>query len=535
MASNGIIKNLQITPHRCFYRPGDEVRLLGFIEANAKVAIEIELKIFRGTQFVASQNKLLNLQIGENEFTFLWQPGKENPAGYGVEITAKEQSGAGVLARCQTVFDVLADWTVFPRYGFLSDFSPARKNVDATIQKLNRFHINGLQFYDWLYRHDTLIPPQEDFLDPLGRPLSLKTTKELVTAAHQHGMAAMPYLAVYGASIAFWRAHPEWDLYNEKGAPIDFADGYLGIMNPTQGLGWDAHLLNECNKVLDQISFDGLHIDQYGDPKTGFSQSGEPVDMPRAFADFITAAAAQHPDVPVLINAVGNWPIETLAQTPVAFNYIEIWPPKISYTDVADIVSNARNLSGGKPVVIALYLPANRPVNNRLVDAMIFSAGGTRIELGENGRLLADPYFPKHEEIEEPFSETLRRQIELIIRYEEWISPLIEVSAAPLLHIPHGVMPFFRKTKAGYCLSLVNIDGKQELHWNEEHPAPEIKKAFTVDIELSEEMENVWLVSPDVESISPLALEFVKTSGIVSVQVPKLEIWDVLLFETKKQ
>ena len=168
MALNGIINKLQITPHRCFYRPGDEVRLLGFIDANANAAIEIELKIFRGTQFAASQSKSLDLQTGGNEFTFLWQPGEENPAGYGVEVTAKKQSGTSVLARCQTAFDVLADWTIFPRYGFLSDFSPARENVDATIQNLNRFHINGLQFYDWLYRHDTPHPAAGGFPRPAG-------------------------------------------------------------------------------------------------------------------------------------------------------------------------------------------------------------------------------------------------------------------------------------------------------------------------------------------------------------------------------
>ena len=286
----------------------------------------------------------------------------------------------------------------------------------------------------------------------------------------------MPYLAIYAASAAFWKSHPEWALYDQDQAPIPFGDDFLGIMNPVAGGEWGLHLLAECQNVLEKLPFDGLHIDQYGDPKTAFDRQGQAVDLPKAFADFISSAVRQHPDVPVLFNAVGNWPIKSLAKAPTAFNYIEIWPPKTAYTDLAEIVRNARLLSEEKPVVIALYLPANRPINNRLADAMILSAGGTRIELGENARLLSDPYFPKHEAMDACLSENLRRQIELIIRYADWISPLVSECRLPVDNLPKGIEHFCRKTTKGYSLSLVNLSADQPLHWNEEHDQPAIKR-----------------------------------------------------------
>jgi dextranase len=529
-----IIIHFQATPDRGSYTPGQKVTLSVTAESAQAVQTVLEVKFFRGLELICRQHKDWALLPGENEIKFSFQPGPAAPAGYGVEVELEGQPAAESL-KCQTAFDVLDSWTQFPRYGFLCDFSPARRNSEDTIAILNRFHLNGLQFYDWQYRHDCLVPPQEEFTDPLGRPLSLKSTKDLIVAAHRHGMTAMPYLAIYAASAAFWKSHPHWALYDQDHHLIPFGDDFLGIMNPVAGGDWANHLLGECRQVLEQLPFDGLHIDQYGDPKTGFDDQGWPIDLPQAFADFIHAAVEQHPQVPVLFNAVGNWPIEALAKAPVAFNYIEIWPPKTTYTDVAEIVRNARQLSGQKPVVIALYLPANRPLNNRLADAVIFSAGGTRIELGENGRLLSDPYFPKHEAIDPAFSEQLRRQIELIIRYADWISPLLPESELPPLQGPVGLQYFFRRTAKGYSLSLVNLGGTQPLQWNKAHAQPEPLSNFSIKLGLNEKVARVWLVSPDEESLSPLTLEFAAAENAVEIHIPSLVVWDVLLIETQHE
>jgi dextranase len=533
-STQSTITDFRATPNRGTYTPGEAVTLTVAAESPLAAQVHVEAKFFRGLDLIEQQRKAWRLVAGHNEIQFTFLPGLSNPAGYGVEVQVIEDRPNRSSMVCQTAFDVLSTWTVLPRYGFVCDFSPARKNIAETIETLNRYHLNGLQFYDWQYRHDTLVPPQDDYSDPLGRPLSLRTVRDLIAAAHVHGMKAMPYLAIYAASAAFWKSHPEWALYDQDHRLIPFGDDFLGLMNPVAGGEWSMHLLAECQNVLEKLPFDGLHIDQYGDPKTAFDYQGQPVDLPKAFTDFISNAVRQHPDVPVLFNAVGNWPIESLAKAPTAFNYIEIWPPKTAYTDLAEIVRNARLLSEEKPVVIALYLPANRPINNRLADAMILSAGGTRIELGENARLLSDPYFPKHEAMDACLSENLRRQIELIIRYADWISPLVSESRLPVDNLPKGIEHFFRKTLKGYSLSLVNLSTDQPLRWNEEHGQPEIKRDFTLEIQMDEPLKNIWLVSPDFDSLTPESLEFKLIKDKLVLKIPSLEVWDVILIETMK-
>lgn len=516
-------------PSRGMVKPGEVVRL--FLECGVKTAgrYTFNIELFRGFEPLKSRMEERYLDAGFNRVDFTFTLPNDSPAGYGAEIACTE--GESKPARLATAFDVLKDWTQFPRYGFLCDFSASRKNEEETIQKLARYHINGLQFYDWQYRHDDLVPPQEEYLDPLNRPLSLTHTRRLIKSAHAHGMAAMPYLAIYAASADFWRAHPEWALYDAEHKLIPFGEDFLGIMNPAAGGPWQKHLLTQCQEVLAQLPFDGLHIDQYGDPKTGYDEKKREVDIAKAFVDFIEAAVDQHPGKPVLFNAVGNWPIESLAASETAFNYIEVWPPEVHYLDLVKIVRNARKLSDEKPVVIALYVPAERETNHLLADSLIFSAGGTRIELGEDGRLLTDPYFPKHEAMSEKLDQHLRKRLDFMVRYEEWMGLFIKESRPKAMEIPAGIQAFFRKTKRGASLSLVNLGENPDLCWNAEHEAPADSGSFELKIGLCFETARVWMIDPDAESRGGVPLEFQIEGGITRVKIPNLKMWGVLFFE----
>lgn len=525
--------DFSIAPDKGTYLNEEEVSLELRVTARETCNASLELHYWRGLEEVCHQIQDWPLKAGSNQKEIVFGvPANLSGGGYGVE--ARLSSG-GEEARCETAFDFLCDWAEFPRYGFVCDFTPDRQDAEATIQALARFHLNGLQFYDWQYRHDDLVPPTDEFIDPLGRPQSLQAVRDLIAAAHRHGMKAMPYLAIYAASAKFWHAHPEMALYDEKHQLVPFGEEFLGIMDPTAGTGWSQHLLTECCHVLETLPFDGLHIDQYGEPQTGFNQEGEPVDLPRAFSDFIQAAVDQHPRRPVLFNAVKNWPIDSLTKAPVAFNYIEIWPPKITYWEVAEIVRNARHLSGQKPVVIALYIPANRPINNLLADAVIHACGGTRIEVGENGRLLSDPYFPKHEAMSPSLGEGIRRQTELLMRYSDWISPQVSENEAVQVTAPAGVFTAYRDAKAGASISLVNLQAGVPLNWNEDHAAPEKFKDFEVSLAFSEPVENVWLSTADQDSLAAVSIHFMQTEGKLTVIVPELKIWDVLLIKTSTQ
>lgn len=174
----------------------------------------------------------LEAPLEDGRAVLTWQPPAEAPRGYGLALRALDASGAEI-ATASAAFDVLESWLQAPRYGFLSEFAPGRDDIDATMAWAARYHLTGLQFYDWQYRHEQLLPPDDPYTDLLGRRLSLDTVTRLIDTAHARNIAAMPYTAIYGASPAFYEAHPDWGLFQADDVVFDFADGLLKIMDPT--------------------------------------------------------------------------------------------------------------------------------------------------------------------------------------------------------------------------------------------------------------------------------------------------------------
>jgi dextranase len=522
---------LDFYPARGCFSAGETVCLLVEIEVSVQRTIQLQLEIQHLAEPPVTLERTFELEPGWQILRVEWVS-PAGPAGYSARLWSCPENGPRSFA-ASTAFDILPDWTDFPRYGFLSDFSASRADPEATLQKLARFHINGLQFYDWQYRHDRLLAPTEQYLGPLGRALSLDSVRKLVDAAHQHGMAALPYLAIYAASAEFWLEHPDWALYDEAGSPIPFGENFLGLMDPSPGRPWSQHLLDEGMRVLQEIPFDGLHIDQYGEPKQAWDIHCQPVDLPRAFLNFIQSASDQLPNHVVLFNAVGNWPIEALAESTVDFLYIEIWPPDVEYRHLAEIVLNAVRLSRGKAVVIALYLPASRPANNLLADAVILACGGTRIELGEDGRLLSDPYFPKHEEIPPDINSEMRRLSDFAVRNGEWVRPYTLPPAGrelwsrgewnpPSISIEESLWTVVRRYPQTLSFQLVNFSGLDPHQpWDEFHTAPIIRENVTVKVQVTERPSYVIWDAPE-QTRGPLELSFDYKDGMIIFQIPKI-------------
>lgn len=520
---------LDFYPSQGSFSPGDVITFL--IELENEIAQDATLRIL--IQHLAEQRIVIeqtaSLVVGVQNIQMQWTPPAKS-AGYSARLEIS--TGSGVL-EASTAFDVLTSWIDFPRYGFLSDFSGSRADPELVIQKLTRFHINGLQFYDWQYRHDRLLAPTNEYIDPLGREMSLASVRQLVDAAHRHGMAAMPYLAIYAASAEFWHAHPDWALYDKSGIPIPFGENFLGLMDPSSGTGWSQHLLSEGKLALQGVAFDGLHIDQYGDPKLAWNSQHQPIDLPKAFVDFIQSASEQHPDKTILFNAVGNWPIEALAESAVDFLYIEVWPPNVEYRHLEEIVLNAVCLSHGKAVVIALYLPANRPANNLLADAVILASGGTRIELGEDARLLSDPYFPKHEEISLEFKTELRQLSDFMVRNGEWLRPYTLSSSEKeqwaqakfnpdYITTDDSIWAVARNYPNASTIQFVNFSGLDpHQRWDEHHASPTPHQSIPVKIQMPHKPSQIFWDCPE-QSQGLMPLNFEYSNGTLTFQLPQI-------------
>jgi hypothetical protein len=194
--------------------------------------------------------------------TFTLPAQRDDFCGLGVLCEA----GDGESASCAV--DIQGEIRAF-RYGFLSDFSRAETN-EADVLAMAKHHVNTVQFYDWSYRHDTLVADFDDYTDMMGKPNSFEVIRRKIVACHQRGMCAVGYGAVYAASEPLPRGI-DWRLYARAGEPIRFIDVFA-IMNLESG--WREHIVSQyCAAV--QAGFDGIHLDTYGFPKDRAGCGGE--------------------------------------------------------------------------------------------------------------------------------------------------------------------------------------------------------------------------------------------------------------------
>ena len=523
------------TPAKGTFNPGDPA---AFIIELAKgeerqPSCEAQLSIYDMEDRLTIITRSLDGDMNEDRLQMTWTPGKSVKGGFCARLRLVSLSGA-VLDEQWTAFDVLEDWTDFPRYGFLTDFTPGRENLEPTIRYLARHHINGLQFYDWQYRHEELVPPHPTYSDPLGRTLSADTVRSFIQYGHDYGMKAMPYMAVYAASLPFWEKHRDWALYDEEGEGHQF-EGFLGLMDPSPGGPWINHIREECDRVLDDFKFDGIHIDQYGEPRTGYNARGQEVDLPHSFTSFIGDLKEAHPERSIVFNAVKNWPIEALARSRTDFLYIEVWPPDTSYQDLARIVHQGRDLSGGKPVVIANYIPADHVANVRLADAVIYAAGGTRIEVGEKGRLLADPYFPEHEPIHPELEEVLHRYHDFHVGYGDVLGPSAARQYDNMVKAPPEVLTVVSRDPHRMCVSLVNFSGLENARWDESHSAPQPMAEIGIRIKSEGDIRTVTWGTPDSTDWQLQPLPWQDMNNEIQVKVPQLDYWSIIVINYGKK
>jgi dextranase len=548
---------LNVQPDRACYRPGETVRLVASLSSPTAVEAGAGLRIVGSILFLADKVAHLSATVpllsGQTRVVELaWMPPPMAPRGYGVDLQVLDGSGR-VLAASSTAFDVLERWTQAPRYGFLSDFWSDRTDRDQTMRWLARYHINGLQFYDWMYRHDQLLPPEDVFDDPLGRRQSLATVLDLIDAAHDRGVAAMPYTAIYAASLPFFQQHLDWALCGAEGQPIPFGEDFLMIMNPAPGSAWIRHLLGQFAEVLDKTAFDGIHLDQYGDPKVGYDAHGNRLDLAEVIPQLIDlireTAIRARPDAAVVFNCVGNWPIERAAESQQDFMYVEVWPPYTRYSDLYSLVVEGQAHSGGKPVVLAAYIDPARARNARLADAVILASGGYHIELGEPGMMLADPYFPNYGPMSDELAAVIRRYYDFAVRYEN-ILALNTRDATPAfegkVHVEglstdagrtcNKVWPIVRAGDGALGLSLINLLGLSSPEWNDLLEAdPPVQEDLLVRIDTEQSVRRVWWATPDGDHPAGQELEFStgwdQAGAHVMLRVPRLAYWDLIVLE----
>ncbi|GCE05957.1 glycoside hydrolase family 66 protein [Dictyobacter aurantiacus] len=553
---------------RATYRPGEAATLHLLVDSQEASLVTTRLHVVLSwlDQEIAVYDRVLKIQSGQQQVSLLLELPSESFRGYGIDVILCSEDSTP-LARKSTALDVLENWTQAPRYGFLSDFAPEAQDIEAACTSLARYHVNLAQFYDWMWRHYILMPPQEEFRDALERRVSLRVVREKVAACWARGIAALGYAAVYGAEPEYAFEHPAEMLYDAEGKPYNLA-GLFYIMNIHADNPWRSLILTEMARAVREVPFDGLHLDQYGFPKGRiFGPAPERVayDLSADFPVFIdaarTAIRASQPDARVIFNAVENWPIETVAPTSQDATYIEVWPPYTGYVDLQQLILNAQRLAPEKQVILAAYLT---PLKNaqgadvlpaeaatRLASAAIWASGGFHLLMGERDGALCDPYYPLYASLRPEFASIMRDLYDFVVRYENTLSDLRLVTIAPdevleRIQIQGQVVSasgeagtvwaILRRMPRFLTLSLINLSGVLDADWNAPKPAAETLRALPVEVRVSEEVTGVYMASPEYEGGRPCSLSYrlLQRDGETWLQttLPVLEYWSMLTIKT---
>lgn len=350
---------------------------------------------------------------GSGTVTWKVTPPPTDFTGYLVEI----QAGTGTA---QTAIDVSSSWTRFPRTGFLAFYGPgiSAAEADGDIAELSqRYHINSLQYYDWLWKHE--LPVKHDdsggvadtWTSWAGDLISSRTIRDYIAAGHARNVAALPYQQSYAALNDYdqSRVSPDWRLFNPDGTPWTYQmlpGQILSLMNPANP-DWQRHIIGQYADSVAAMGFDGAHLDQIGYWSEKYDVDHVRVDRPAGFAQLVDRTKqALGPRAAVGFNAVDGFGDAEQAASTADYLYTELWSNYETNPSVKAYLEKQRLASGGKPHVTPAYLnrpntPDGTPNDNtvfdttsvRLANAMFAANGAAHLELGPNDHMLNTEYF----------------------------------------------------------------------------------------------------------------------------------------------
>ncbi|HEX7003659.1 MAG TPA: glycoside hydrolase family 66 protein [Trueperaceae bacterium] len=536
-------------------KPGEPVTLRLEVENNGqKVSCRLSAELRDLSRVVASESRGVGLEPGRSCLEIQLRSPAIDGRGYEAMLRLDFRDSSAVA---RTAVLVASHWRVAPRYGFLSEFAPGESGVER-VRELSKFHVNVVQFYDWVYRHYRFLPPQDEFVDAMGRSLSLTTVRARVDACHAAGMAAIAYGAVYGPEPEFVDQHPEWVLRDAKGDRLSLIDLFY-ITDIRPDAPWREHILREFESALTGAGFDGIHMDQYGFPKWSYDAKGEAVDLAEHFPGLIDEAAQRvgtlREGAAVIFNAVNNWPIERVAGSDQAAVYIEVWPSHERYRDLVELVTRARYLSN-KQVILAAYLEPFREEcegaehSALLTTAVIASAGGFHLLLGEGTGVLRDPYYANHGRMRPEFSRIMRRYYDhtaachhylfadslqnVAGSFASGVNEEIALEGAPFSVGPESGAIWLNVRQRGsqFVINLVNLAGAENSLWNVPKERPRRLEDLTLLLSNHFDLEKVvWSSPDDGEAARELAIS--KGERGSAIALPGLDYWATVVIEVK--
>lgn len=498
--------------------------------------------------------------------SWTWKTPSDDYRGYMVEVSDGLEGEETIYT--SIAIDVSSDWTRFPRYGFLSDYSQlSSEEIDAVLDNLCRYHINGLQYYDWHNKHHKPLPlngstPASSWKDIINKDVYFSTVKNYIDAAHSRNMRSMFYNLIYGA----WSGaesdgvSEEWYVYTDKThTNRDFhplSSPFLSniyMLDPSN-TNWQDYILHENQVVYDHLDFDGFHMDQLGDRGTRYRYDGSLLDLAQSFEGFISAAKAEAPLKKNVMNAVNQYGQQGIAAAPTDFLYTEVWSPNDTYRDLANVIRiNDAYGAGSKNTVLAAYvnydLANNKGYFNTasvlMADAVIFAFGASHLELGEH--MLGKEYFPNDNlDMKADLTQALVKYYDFMTAYQNLLRDggifnQVSISSLDAKIIPGkwpvssgSVAVIAKKQDKIQILHLINFKDSQTDEWRDNtgiQSAPGLVRNAQIMFVSEGAVKKIWTASPDIIGGASRTLNFEQIDDKVAFTLPELKYWSMVIIE----
>lgn len=575
---------LELSTDKACYEPGSTVTFTA--DGNLPSDKEVYVRYRHNNTFIEKHTITSK--------TWTWTPPPTDYMGYMVDLYYMEWNGdvgtehiIGAIA-----VDVSSDWKRFPRYGFVAEFDnysgsiDKNANIEAEMKYLNRLHINGVQFQDWHWKHHKPVRFREDgsldpwYQDVSNRWVGTEYVKKYIDVQHRYGMKSIFYNLCFGALKEYEKDYvsSDWGLYKKDGngnlyqdfhdLPSDWqSDIYL--MNPGNP-NWQNYLEDRYNEVYANYDFDGYQIDQLGGRGDVFEKNGTKIDLEYNYGLFLKAMKGHRKDKRLVMNSVQSYGAHHICNARLAdgtptvdFCYNELWESQASFSDLFQVIQdNDRESEHDLQTVFAAYINYNKAdhawdyadqnVNTPgalLTDAVMFAIGGSHIEMGDH--MLTREYFPaKPLAMTDELKKKLVHYYDFQTAYQNILrgidskaafTPTIRSSTHAINAWPpqgYKITAFAKKVDNMIAVHLLNFSNTDDLSWRDlegTRPAPVTQTNVQITYTTSRHITNVWTATPDKNGGVPMELPFTQDGNNVSVTVPSLEYWTMLVFEGTKE
>ena len=552
------------------YLPGEMPVLTVMLYGEKDTQTELTVRVTHLTQTICEETRAVMLKAGESvQEIFTLKLPETDFTAYAVEIYAAE--GGETVDTAMTAAEVASNWSRFPRYGYLTNYTAQTdEELDTVIGRLNRFHITGLFFYDVLDRHDQPLAgtpenPDAEWQTLARQNASFDTVKGLIDRGHALGMNSYLYNLLFGAYQDYVEQgiDPAWGLYkkNENGVLTQDYHGELPGFWETQRIylfnpankNWQDYYLKAMKDALEVFGYDGIQADSLGSRGTVYDTDGNEINLAESYVPLLNRL---HDELgtKVIFNPVSAYGMpEMLSRTEYDICYEEFWPHDgEEYRNLRDTVFWLKNQMGGtdKGLVIAAYMDRDNNSGSfnlpgiLLTDAVLMASGAAHLELGDTGMLRSEYYPGGTLAVSGELNTALQQYYSFFVAYENLLrdnaftlsdkKTRIGLKRTPADPESDSVWCINRESTEGeMLLNFINLKGVTDLRWADAdgtQAMPEKQKGMLVKQYVTEKPAHVYLASPDKNAGVMEEIPFVTGCDIngsyVSFVLPELDFWD---------